>query len=112
MGVGYYVPKSCSPGALVLGDSRHKPGGAHTLQQPRRERWCDSPEDFDTELPEEELKSILLSIRQSLPHQQLAEETAWQGGRCVPGTSPANQAQAASRQCLPHQQQAREEFLK
>ena len=36
-----------------------------------------------------------------------AGETAWQGGCCVPGTSPADQAQAASRQCLPHQQQLR-----
>ena len=77
--------KNSSPQALVLGDSQRSPGGAHTLQQPRRERWCDSPEDFEMELPEEELKSILLSIRPSLPHQQLAEETAWQGGRCVPG---------------------------
>ena len=106
------VPKSSSPGALVLGDGQCTPGGAHTLQLPSRERWCDAPEDFDTELPAEELKTILLSIRPSLPHQQLAEETAWQGGRCVPGTSPADQAQAASRQCLPHQQQAREEFFK
>jgi len=41
----------------VLGDGQRSPGGAHTLQQPRRERLCDSPEVFDAELPEEELKS-------------------------------------------------------
>ena len=106
------VSNSSSPQALTLGDSQRNPERAHTLPQPRRERWSDSPEDFEAELPEEELKSILLSIRPSLPHQQLAEETAWQGGRCVPGTSPADQAQAAPRQCLPHQQQGREEFFK
>ena len=34
-------------------------------------------------------------------------ETVCQGGCCVPGTSPADQTQAASRQCLPRQQQVR-----
>ena len=67
----------------MLGDSQRKPGGAHTLQQPRRERWCDAPEDFDTELPADELKTILLSIRPSLPNQQLAEEAAGLGGADV-----------------------------
>jgi hypothetical protein len=106
------ISNSSPPQALTLGDSQRHPERAHTLPQPRRERWSDSPEDFEAELPEEELKSILLSIRPSLPQQQPAEETAWQGGRCVPGTSPADQAQAAPRQCLPHQQQGREEFFK
>ena len=106
------VPKGDSPGASVLGDSQRNSERAHTLQAPRRERWCDALEDFDVELPADELETILLSIRPSLPHRQLAEETAWQGGCCVPGTSPADQAQAASRQCLPHQQRSREEFLK
>ena len=101
-----------SPEAFKLGDSRRDMKGANTPQQPRRERWCDYAEDFDNELPEEELKDILLSIRPGLPHQQLAEEAAGQGGRCVPGTSPADQAQAAPRQCLPHQQQSREQFFK
>ena len=36
-----------------------------------------------------------------------AGKTAWQGGRCVPGTSPADQAQAASRQCIPQQPQVK-----
>ena len=54
----------------------------------------------------------MLSIRQSPQPQRRSEDNAWQGGRCVPGTSPADQAQAASRQCLPHQQNSRVAFFK
>ena len=70
------VPKGDSPGALVLGDSQRNNERAHMLQAPSRERWCDAPEDFDAELPADELKTILLSIRPCLPHRQLAEGAA------------------------------------
>ena len=67
------TPKVDSPRASLLGETKRDDQRAHTLQAPRRERWRDTPEDFGAEMPEDELKTILLSIRPCLPHQQLAE---------------------------------------
>ena len=43
---------------------------AYSMRQSHRERWADAPEDFQVEIPADELRAILLAVRLCLPHQQ------------------------------------------